>query len=434
MIAEKTLTQEQEVAYNNIMKYLNGSVDCTAMVLFGYAGTGKTYTISHVLQDFVEQTGQSIALAAPSNSAVQVLRKMLPIQGATYKTIHSLLALKPRIKNNGEIEFVQERKDRATVHEYGVVVVDESSMLNDEIFDLIEPYFNRVKFIFVGDPKQIRPVSTKANSRNKLSPIFRKEVLEAKNIKKTGLRNIVRQAGSSGIIPLSFEIRNNNFAAISDEKYDDVEIVNNIDSFLPYFDKDDRFYCKVLAYTNKAVNKYNDQIRQHIYKDEARNKIVIGERLIANTPIFHPLDRMTIMFTTNDTFQVEDYQIDELRYEERTFKVYNCLLDNGDRINILHEGSEDYYQQSFDMLVAIAKAQSKIGKGAQYWRNAYQFKETFADIKYDYAITCHKAQGSTFDYVFINYQNIMSCYDEKERQGLLYTAVTRAAKKVYFLV
>lgn len=417
------LTEKQQEIKDGIMQYLTSPRD-GYVLLYGFAGTGKTTTISHTLREYLNVHGGRVAMTAPVNKAVKVLRDVVRLD-ADYITIHSLLGLKPQINNkNGQMEFKQ--SGNSSIKDYDVVVVDESSMLNEELFQLLVATDCRI--IFVGDYKQLRPVG----NENTVAAPFRSEIRQEYNIKPYGLLDIIRQDSDSGIIPFSAAIRKGKFSMdvlqAHASRYDDIQF-SNMDEVLDMFDsveyRMDADQCKVIAYTNRKVDQVNKQIRDRLYNNPETD-IVIGERLVVDKPVIMGSD---ILFTTNDEIQVMDYQIDTLPYFGDSYKVYNCLVGNRLRINILHEDSRDDY----NVYVESLKMAALQTKEPIYWKRMYNFMDCFAQVKYSYAITCHKAQGSTYQNVFLCANDLNYCRDFDDRQALWYVGVTRAAKKVLFI-
>ncbi|HLS53640.1 MAG TPA: AAA family ATPase [Tissierellaceae bacterium] len=395
-------------------------------LLYGFAGTGKTVTISYTLKEYVYSRGGKIAMTAPVNKAVKVLRDTIRVPGAEYATIHSLLGLMPKVNDRtGEQEFVQDRTKGNNIRNYDAVVVDESSMLNEELFTYLME--SKVPIIFVGDYKQLRPVG----DENKVAAPFRRSNREQYNIVPHGLTDIIRQDTASGIIPLSAYIRKglytpsvvNRFI----KEYNDlgrIEMPEILDMYKQEDYRNNPDYCKVIAYTNRQVDEINTDIRNYIY-DSPNQKIVPGERLVVNKPI---VNGPVVLYTTNDELEVKSYSIAELPYKDKLFKVYRCDVGYGNEIDILHEDSEDQYIAT----VHAYKQMALTTKQGRYWRYMYSFMERFADVGYSYAITCHKSQGSTYENVVVCHRDFNICRDNEDRQSLWYVGVTRASKKVYF--
>jgi exodeoxyribonuclease-5 len=192
----------------------------------------------------------------------------------------------------------------------------------------------------------------------------------------------------------------------------------------------------------------NSLIRKVLYGDESlSSKILLGEKLIANTPI---IDGEMIIFNTNDEFTVERF---EVKSKDHRFKISDdpddelfgislkyysttvSYLDEDDdlqrkTISILHEDSEN----DFNKLANILKLRAirKAGKD-KTWIQYYNFIRRFADVNFAYCITAHKSQGSTYNTAFVLEDDIDMNFDIVERNRIKYTAYTRASRKVYVL-
>lgn len=192
----------------------------------------------------------------------------------------------------------------------------------------------------------------------------------------------------------------------------------------------------------------NDLVRKVIYGEEAvSSKILIGENLIANSPI---LEKDVIIFNTNDEFTVESFEVksEDLRFKISdhpdddpypiTLNHYEALVSYLDQdeelvkktIRILHESSE----MEFKKLANILKLRAINKKGKdKSWIVYYNFLRRYADVIYGYSITAHKSQGSTYDTVFLLEDDIDINTNIIERNRIKYTSYTRSSRKLYIL-
>jgi exodeoxyribonuclease-5 len=315
----------------------------------------------------------------------------------------------------------------------------------------------------MGDPAQIPPVG-----RPDCIP-FRDELADAYRIETLHLKTIMRQKHDNPIIESSVAIRTdlgrsrNPVEPVTkvNEKAEGIEFLNlNLvevrksfsETLARYFRtdefKNDSEYAKVIAWRNKTVSTMNDLIRKVIYGDESLgSKILVGEKLIANNPV---IKDDNIIFNTNEEFTVESYVVEQedLRYVisdhpdadpyNISLKYYDTVvsyLDDEDvkckvNIEILHEDS----QEDFTRLANILKNRAIQKKGKdKSWIHYYTFLRRYADISYGYSITCHKAQGSTYNTTFVLEDDIDMNLDIVERNRIKYTAYTRSSKKLYVL-
>lgn len=451
-----TLTKMQEQAARELFDYLLGKTDKDMYLLEGYAGTGKTYTISTVVEMFLTSVKFSeVAVTAPVNKAVKILRNTAQYTDTrlSYLTVHSLLGLKPKVSYNGEIEYVEDTYNEPKITGMNVLILDEVSMLNDELFGKIYDYVadGSLKVIFVGDPAQIPPVKSKGHRSGADSIPLTVAGQETYNIGVVRLTEIIRQAGDSPIITLATDLRNNllnrkpivhdfealqpngagiKFLSITDNKSELRQIVNMW--FTSQHFENSADFAKIVAWRNDTVDKFNSIVRNMRYGKEA-GSICVGEKLLADQPIIDADDfEKRMLFTVNDEFIVESFEIKEREVKGVALKYYwaTVFYDDGakqfrEKIRILHEDSFQQYAEMLATMLEIAKAKTKEGKGLTYWKEFYSFQENFAVVKYNYAITAHKSQGSTYRNVLVVESDIDANSNLRERNRIKYTAVTR---------
>lgn len=423
--------------------------------LKGYAGTGKTFLISRLMQycnDNKHHFGKkSLAvMTAPTNKAVQVLRDSSPLEIrkiADFKTVHQLLGLKEVINENGSIEYKTSYDEAPTFSSFLICVIDEVSMLSDELFYLIKNNASDVKIIMMGDPLQV-PAIGKADCEPYLNP-------EKHNIITGHLNQIMRQKDGSALVELSMTIRENVQQDISltslskndltivntkSQKQDAVRIIT--DWFKP---QTDISLNKVVAWTNAKVSEYNTYIRQIYYGEESRKRLIKGERMIANEPVLKKEKNNTgvvqerILLFTSQEFSVLDYNINKIDYHtcyntivnipiytvQIEYYDFDTMSNKINHINIVHEDGDHIYQKTLEKIKQSA-IHAIPNKRKYFWKEFYKFKRSFADVSYAYAITIHKAQGSTYDKVVVDANNIFLNQNVVERNRILYTAITRA--------
>jgi exodeoxyribonuclease-5 len=466
----ETLNPDQRKAFEELRDYISDGSDDSVYVLKGWAGTGKTYCVS-VLVRFVlnvmhpTHNWYKIAVTGPTNKSVRVIKKTSGIINSrvTFQTIHKLLGLTEKITQDGQQEFVNQGDFKPAINQMKLLIIDEVSMLNDDLFHEILKYRGKLKIICMGDPAQIPPVG-----RPDCIP-FREELAAGYRIKTLQLKMIMRQKEDNSIIESSVAIRSNigspknpvEPATKLNSKGEGVEFLNLncsdtrrgfSDRLAQYFKtehfKKDSEYAKIIAWRNKTVATMNDLIRKVIYGDESMtSKILVGEKLIANNPV---IQNESIVLNTNEEFTVESFDIkeDDLRYQVSDhpdddyynirLKYYDTIvsyLDDEDDvirvgIEILHEDS----QADFNKLANILKQRAiqKRGKDKS-WIIYYNFLRRYADVNFAYCITAHKSQGSTYNTTFVLEDDIDMNWDIVERNRIKYTAYTRSSRKLYVL-
>lgn len=464
-----SLNPDQRAAFDKLCDFLT-SPDDSVYVIKGWAGTGKTYCVSLFVKYALEivyanKNWYRIAVTGPTNKSVRVIKKTSGIRSTrvTFQTIHKLLGLKEKITMDGKQEFVNDGDFKPGIASTRLLIIDEVSMLNDDLFEKILQYREKTKIICMGDPAQIPPVG-----RPDCIP-FREELAKEYRIKTVELRTVMRQKEGNAIIDSSVMIRSGLGSSgsqvqpisVVNEKGEGVEFLNlnsvevrkdfpkRLEGYFKstQFSKDSE-YAKIIAWRNKTVATMNDLIRSVIYGEESKtSKILVGEKLIANNPI---IQDGNIVLNTNDEFSVVDYSIktESPRFMlsknpdddpvEITLKYYQTKVsyinDNDEEIfmeiEILHEDSEIEFQKFANVL----KLKAIEKKGAdKSWLHYYNFLRRYADVSYSYAITAHKSQGSTYNTTFVLEDDINMNLDVVERNRIKYTAYTRASKKVYVL-
>jgi hypothetical protein len=312
----------------------------------------------------------------------------------------------------------------------------------------------------MGDPAQIPPIG-----KPDCIP-FRDDLSDFYGIKTLHLRKIMRQKEGNSIIDTSVKIRKNLESEVNpikpltyiNSKGEGIEFLNlnssetrkNFQDILAKYFKSDRFrrdseYCKIIAWRNKTVSSMNSLVRRIIFGEEmCSSKILVGEKLIANSPII--IHDNLILFNTNDEFSVEELEIKEKKFYlnefsppmEARIKYYDARvsyineqdeIDETD-IEIIHEDSECEYQKISLLLKNLAIEKKGRDKS---WIKYYKFIRIFADVSFGYAITAHKAQGSTYDTTFVLEDDIDMNLNIVERNRIKYTSYTRSSRKVYVL-
>ena len=457
------LNSDQNVAFGKLLTYILDKDDHTVYVLKGWAGTGKTFCISmlvnYILHEvYASRTWYKVAVTGPTNKSVRVIKQASGLYDPrlSFQTIHKLLGLKEKITMDGKQEFVAETDGfKPGISSTKLLIIDEVSMLNDDLFEKIIKYRNNTKIICMGDPAQIPPVG-----KPDCIP-FTDELQEEYGIKTLHLKTIMRQKLDNPIIASSVLIRENVGSPKSlvppvsstNERGEGIEFINlgeenarkSFQSVLERYFKSKEFennseYCKIIAWRNKTVATMNALVRRVIYgEDSQSSKILIGEKLIANNPIIFMGD---IIFNTNDEFTVESFvvqtdkvNVDDQVHELKSYETrVHYLDDNGEScyqtIDILHETSESDFSRIANILKA--KAIEKKGKDRS-WLAYYDFLRTYADVNFAYSISCHKSQGSTYSTTFVLEDDIDMNWDVVERNRIKYTAYTRASKKLYVL-
>ena len=496
------LTNCQTVAKRNISNFLNNNSGNNIFLLKGSAGTGKSTVITNILDD-EKYNDKKIAFCASTNKAVSILKQMFNVKNkkeVVFLTIHKLLKIKRKIDKNGKELFETEidKEDNKLIKSksifyYDIIIVDESSMISEEILTKILDIKERIKgkIIFVGDIAQLPPVNEDT------SYVFR-----FKDIEKSELKEIVRYKGN--IVSLCDKIRDLVFDSntkFSFKKFtnDDIKIykVFNLwlNEYLKYLndillnDSSDNKMDKIpifIVYTNKQCDNINLKVRRNLFGNIS-NKFVIGEIIIFNNyyysvnknsyytsqkseiknlkiinrnyknvidvtklklgKIFEKINEENILDNMTTTSYIQG-RLDTFYtlLENLNVEVYELEILGGDIIYTLYEKDIEKFNNTIEFIKELFK---KLGKYLSkrcknfkseimttLWEIIYQeILDKLADICYGYCITTHKSQASTFDNIFVDMNNIITKNSNvQESYRCLYTALTRTSKKLNILI
>lgn len=421
-------------------------------LLKGYAGTGKTTTIGAFVNS-LWTAGKKSVLLAPTGRAAKVI--------AVYSkkpafTIHKKIYF-PKKQSNGSVAFVlQPNKHRNTIF-----IVDEASMIPDgkqhqQLFDsssLLEDLISYVysgincKLIFIGDTAQLPPV--KLN----VSPALEKDTLAYqfnKTVTEIELDEVMRQHENSGILAnatfLRLLLKNepNNFSF--DLNYPDIKRLEDgydvEDAIVSAYDNFGVEDTAFIVRSNKRANQYNQQIRYNIRGQE--NEISSGDyiMIVKNNYYWLPESSKAGFIANGDICEVlKIFSIKELygfKFAEVEIRMIDypemhpfetvLLLDT-----LTSESPSLTYEESNKLYQAVkedyADEKSKYKQFLAIKKNKYF---NALQVKFSYAMTCHKSQGGQWKTVFIE-QPYLPDGVSKEYFRWLYTAITRAQEKLFLI-
>jgi len=454
---KQTLNAEQLNIFNLINIHISGNSSQFQLII-GPAGTGKTYLLATLVEELKNKYYKKIGICSPTHRASRVIANELDnIEGLVLGTVHSLLNLKPIINSNGEEIYVKDKNIKANkISKLKILFVDEVPMLDDYIFNLlVEEQLRGLKIIFVGDKNQIPPI-------NKLDSIpLLPKFQTIYDIKVHELITIIRQKKNNTIIKLASHVKNNLTQEFFDipKLRDDLNLNQNVATveqdnfdlqqhiFEHYFGSDeflkDSNYCKMLCWNKTVASAYNQAIRQIIFKDNNLNKIVVDERIIMNAQYedISQTGKKQKIVNNNDELIIVSYEIMEehyLLFTETKIKYYyvNALTTDNTivKLKILHEDSEYIYKRILTDLLLTAKNNKNKEKRTMDFVLYYDWKKKFADFSFNYCITSHKSQGSSYGNTIVHYPNIRNNPTVIERNRIFYTSITRSRDKLIILI
>lgn len=423
-------------------------------LLKGYAGTGKT-SITGAIVSNLWQAKKSAVLLAPTGRAAKVISNYSKKEAFT---IHRKIYF-PKKEKSGGVKFVmQPNKHRNTIF-----IVDEASMIPDTpsdsnlfengslLDDLMQYVYSghQCKLLLIGDVAQLPPVKSDlspALDSDKLSLNYNKEVIGVE------LDEVVRQEQDSGILLNATELRSVLESGFYESFKFDVnpfkDIVRLIDGYEIMDAINDAYSNEgyeetaIIVRSNKRANMYNKQIRERILFNET--EISAGDYLMVVKNNYFWLKPTTEagFIANGDIIEVlEIFSIKELygfRFAEVKVKMVDypkmkpfetvLLLDTIDveSASLSYEESNRLYQEvSKDYENETSNYKRFLGVKNNPFFNALQ-------VKFSYAITCHKSQGGQWNTIFVE-QPYLPEGINKDYIRWLYTAVTRAKEKLYLI-
>jgi hypothetical protein len=405
---EITLTEDQQNALDAFYNFLLDPIE-TAFVLRGYSGCGKS-TLVRTLIDRMPGFNKTaklinpnhkeyeVALTATTNKAAENLGSITG-QGAV--TIHSFLELRVNTDyRTNTTTLVPRTNDQKSGY---LLFIDEASYVDAQLLGYIFKKTTNCKIVFIGDPAQLTPVKSSG------TPVF--------DAKFTGaaLTTVVRQAEGNPIVDLSTKFRHTvNTGEFFSFKPDGNHVIYTTrEDFNAAIEKEftrpDWKYkdSKILAWTNKCTIGYNHFVRNLTNGDP---HFQVGDYAVCNS--FVQLGRSSIK--TDQLVHITAIDIDSERYGVPGNMI--CV----DGIWVFHPKSLDEW-----------KAGIKRMRIKENYAAVSEMESQWIDLRAAYACTVNKAQGSTFDRVFIDLDDIRRCNSGDQIARMLYVGVSRARSNVY---
>jgi exodeoxyribonuclease-5 len=461
----------QREAIDQIVDFLESPEK--TFLLTGKGGTGKTTIVRKIVETLgqnKEGYGYAKVLAiAPSHKAKKVLDKSLKTDGkypdrtqVQTKTIASALAIKlDEVTGEfGPDTFARNKGDIPISDKADLVIIDETSMVSDEMYEEILKFaHSKSKIIFMGDQAQLPPVGQESDSI-----VFR----DAKGYELT---EKMRQASGSPIIGIGTKVAENaendvNRVANPIQESDRVNSVDPVsgskilwesseekalNDFITDLNEanEDVNHVKIVTFNNQnnknsqSVKSLNEKIRDKMFGDRAdTERFIPGEIMTAYDSynpensknsediVFHNSEDFIILDVTkpkNVKVKVEVYsRAKGSRSFEGEFNAETLTLKNEDgktldNIMVVSQEGKNYFNSELSKLF---KTDGQL---------AYALKAKFANLEHGYAITSHKAQGSTYKNVYTMEDNIMGPANGgsiKAKNQSLYVAVSRPSDKL----
>ncbi|TYB73172.1 ATP-dependent DNA helicase [Bizionia myxarmorum] len=447
-------TLKQDIVLQQLSEFIFSERKNDLYLLKGYAGTGKTTIIGSVVSN-LWHAKKSAVLLAPTGRAAKVISNY---SGKEAFTIHKKIYF-PKKEKGGGVKFVMQPNK----HKNTIFIVDEASMIPDTpgdskfsdgnslLDDLMQYVYSGIgcKLLLIGDTAQLPPVKLD------LSPALNESTLELtynKSVTKMELDEVMRQEQDSGILANATLLREMldqpfldtfkfNLKGFTDivRLIDGYEIMDAItDSYSELGNEE----TAIIVRSNKRANMYNEQIRNRILFNE--NELSTGDYLmvvknnyywvkpnsdagfIANGDIIEILEIFSIIDLYG--FRFAEVKIRMVDYPRMIPFETVLMLDTitAETPSLPYEDSNRLYQEVMkDYENESSNYKKFLGVKNNKFFNALQ-------VKFSYAITCHKSQGGQWSTVFVE-QPYLPDGITVDYLRWLYTAVTRAKEKLYLI-
>jgi exodeoxyribonuclease-5 len=447
-------TDSQQLAIKQLSKFLFTDSKDKLFVLKGYAGTGKTTLIASIVKN-LRHANHKTVLLAPTGRAAKVLSNYAKKQAFT---IHKRIYF-PRSGKDGKVGFVlQPNKFTNTLF-----IIDEASMIGDsstqsKLFEsgsLLQDLISFVdsgsncRLMFVGDTAQLPPVKLT------VSPALNCDLLAFdfnKDVSEVVLSEVVRQSEGSGILYNATAMREqlqlevfDNFRFTIDSFSDVIRLIDGHEiqeAIESSYRSDGKEETVVLVRSNKRANLYNKQIRSQILFNE--HELSVGDFLMVVKNNYYWLEvSSTPGFIANgDIIEVLEIQSFKELYDFRFAEVHVQLVDypnepSFDTVLLLDTLTSESpalpYEDSNKLYLEVQKDYAHLKSKYQRFREVKDNAFFNAlQVKFSYAITCHKSQGGQWSNVFVE-QPYLPDGPDKDYFRWLYTAITRATKNLYLI-
>lgn len=445
-------TEDQFSALKTLTDFLLSTESDTLLLLKGYAGTGKTSLIGALVKTLTELK-QKTVLLAPTGRAAKVFSNY---SGQKAFTIHKKI-YRQKAFSNEPTGFMP----TDNLHKDTLFIVDEASMISNDgldsisfgtgrlLDDLIQYVYSgeNCRLILMGDVAQLPPVMQTE------SPALNPEILRGYNlqVQEIVLTQVVRQSGDSGILlnatRLRDALRNNEveiYPKLHLKGFTDFRKINGdelIEEISAAYSRDGIEDTMIITRSNKRATIYNNGIRNRIlYREE---ELSSGDRLmVAKNNYFWTNDCKEMDFIANgEIVQVirvkRTTELYGFRFADVTvrFQDYDLELDIKILLDTLQTDSPALPKELnnklfYTILEDYDDIPTKAGKMKKMKADPHY---NVVQVKYAYAITCHKAQGGQWMNVFLDIGYMTEEMLGEDFYRWLYTAFTRATHRLYLV-
>lgn len=447
------LTPDQKKLLNYFDDFFHDTNSKKCLVIKGYAGTGKTTMLGAFVKALPKFKSKSVLLA-PTGRAAKVLSNSANKKA---QTIHKKI-YRRQIAADGNVNFMLS----PNLHTDTIFIVDEASMIGDYTMtreggissrnlleDLVTFVYSGIncRLILLGDEGQLPPVGADS------SPALQKEFMEFHfpelSFSFASLTNVVRQAEDSGILQNATYVRNLDeeiWPILDAESFPDViritgaELQDELESCYSNYGSDETI---MICRSNKRANLFNQQIRGRILWME--EEINGGDyMMIVKNNYFWVDEKSPAGFLANG----EIMQIKRILKKEF---IYGCHFVSA-IVSLIDYPEMDQFEVMINMESISTEGPNlsrdkmkelffEVEKDYFYEKNKRKRYELILNdryfaalqVKFAYAVTCHKSQGGQWSAVFIDHGYLPDGANNSEFHRWLYTAITRATDRLYLV-
>ncbi len=441
-----TPTEEQALVMAKLVTFVFRTTGREAFLLKGYAGTGKSSLVGALVKTLTQFSMKSVLLA-PTGRAAKVFGLYSDTPAYTiHKKIYRQKTFSPDM--TGFTLTVNRHKQTLFIVDEASMIASSADTSSDLLSDLIEYVYSSsgCKLVLIGDTAQLPPVGQ--TNTPALEPLS----LEDYGLKVTAvtLTEVVRQTLTSGILYNATNLRQmlqdeyivtpkielSRFADI--KNITGAELLESLEESYSRCGKDETI---IVTRSNKRANIFNDGVRARIlYREE---ELESGDLLMVSKNNYYWGEKIEqIDFIANgdvaQVLRVKSYnEMYGFRFADVTLRLldYDVDIDAKIMLDTLHleypsltpELNNQFFNRVMEDYADVRTKRERIKRvKTDKWFNALQ-------VKYAYAVTCHKSQGGQWQNVFIDMGNISEESVNVDFIRWLYTAFTRATDKLYLI-
>ena len=471
------LTESQVEASKRLDFFFSGDKNC--FILKGYAGTGKT-TLLEGISRYLASKHQNFKLMAPTGRAAKIIADKTRCQSFTiHKSIYSMDDLREykETKEDGSETFkyyfgLKDNEDTVNT----VYIVDEASMLSNhysegEFFrfgtgfllndflkycDFNAPNIKR-KVLFIGDNAQLPPVNM--NSSPALDKKYLSDNSNILTIDQMELKDVARQKQGSGILINATSIRDQIF----EDRYNKIKIETNFEDITPIIheeiankylgslSKSNDNSMVIIAYSNKSVQHYNDLIRSHLFPNQKKIQPEDKFLVVRNNYNYGIVVLNGEFGTIKNIYSSTEIEKVGLRKKEENIQIKLKFRDvcvelidlKGEKVSFdckIIENQLDSKEPHLTsdeqraLYVLFKRNNPSLKAGTPEFKEAIKTDVYFnaLQVKYGYAVTCHKAQGGEWENCIVDFSTTSGFFNRSYFRWC-YTALTRCKNNLYSL-